>query len=247
MDHDVPLEFPRLVALMWRHIRRLAVAGALMGLAGCASETLFQSSFNSSAVGSQPSPTQAVGTVEISGDPGGVVIVGPVPNSTEHWVKITRPSVANNQAGISTLMGNFSKSYPDGKYGFLGAIFIPSGSGLASVEFDTGPFGSPPSTSFLHLDFLENGQVRFDDNPDVTFRTFAHDQFFTVSVAMDVTSTSAIAHVTLLGDGTSGGTFDYSIKQPSFARQFGAIKLWMGFPWTGSFDMTDLLVTRAAP
>ena len=104
MDHDVPLEFPRLVALMWRHIRRLAVAGALMGLAGCASETLFQSSFNSSAVGSQPSPTQAVGTVEISGDPGGVVIVGPVPNSTEHWVKITRPSVANNQAGISTLI-----------------------------------------------------------------------------------------------------------------------------------------------
>jgi hypothetical protein len=182
--------------------------------------------------------------VQVSGAPGSVVIVGPVPNSSEQWVQISRASVANNQAPISTMQGNFAKTYADGSYGFLCALFIPSGSGLASVEFDTSPSGSPPSTSFLHLDFLQNGTVRFDDDPGVTFGGFPHNQFFTLSVGMDVTSTTAVAHVTLFGTGTSGGTFDYTIKQPNFARQYGAIKLWMGYPWTGSFDATDLLVTR---
>jgi len=216
----------------------------LLGLAGCTSETLFQSSFNSNPIGAPPAAMQAVGTVQFSGAPGSVVIVGPVPNSSERWVQISRASIANNQAPISTMQGNFAKTYPAGTYGFLGALFIPSGSGLASVEFDTSPSGSPPSTGFLHLDFLQNGTVRFDDDPGVTFGGFPHDQFFTLSVGMDVTSTSAVAHVTLFGNGTSGGTFDYTIKQPNFARQYGAIKLWMGFPWTGSFDATDLLVTR---
>ena len=50
------------------HVRALAAACALLALAGgCASETLFQSSFNSNAVGSPPSPTQAVGTAQVSG------------------------------------------------------------------------------------------------------------------------------------------------------------------------------------
>jgi hypothetical protein len=244
INDDVVVDFRGRVASLWQHARLLAVAGALLALAGCASETLFQSSFNSNAVGLPPSPTQAVGTVVVSGDPGSVVIVGPVPNTNENWVKISRASVANNQAAISTFQGNFSKTYSDGTYGFLGVMFIPSGSGLASVEFDTSPFGAPPSTSFLHLDFLENGTVRFDDDPRVTFGTFLHDQFFTLSVGMDVTSTTAVAHVTLFGTGTSGGTFDYAIKQPNFARQYGAIQLWMGYPWTGSFDMADLVVTH---
>src|ERR1700758_1136946 len=143
----------------------LIAAGALFG--GCASETLFQSSFNSNAIGAPPAATQAVGTVQVSGAPSSVVIVGPVPNSNERWVQISRASVANNQAPISVMQGNFAKTYPDGSYGFLGALFIASGSGLASVEFDTSPFGSPASTSFLHLDFLQNGTVRFDDNPGV--------------------------------------------------------------------------------
>src|SRR5579862_498364 len=208
MDHDVLVEFPGRIASLWQRVPLLVAAGVLLLLAGCASETLFQSSFNSNAVGSPPSPTQAVGTVQVSGDPGSVVIVGPVPNSSENWVKITRASAANNQAAISVLQGNFSKTYPGGTYGFLGAIFIPSGSGLASVEFDTSPFALPPSTSFLHLDFLESGMVRFDDDPGVTFGTFPHDQFFTLSVGMDITSTTAVAHVTLFGTGTSGGTFD---------------------------------------
>jgi hypothetical protein len=225
-------------------LRLLTQMVLLLGLSGCASETLFQSSFNNQPLGSPPAANQAVGTVQTAGAPGSVVIVNGVPNSNERWVKISRANIANNQAPITELRGQLVKTYPNGTYGFLGAIFIPSGSGLATVEFDTSPVASPPSAEFLHLDFLENGKVRFDDNPSVTFGQYPHDQFFTLAVNMDVTATTAVAHVTLLGAGTAGGTFDYTIQNPNFARQYGAIKLWMGFPWTGSFDMTDVLVTR---
>ena len=101
---------------------------------------------------------------------------------------------------------------------------------------------------FSHLDFLQNGTVRFDDRSgrDVPERSHTTSSS-PCSAGMDITSTKhlAVAHVTLFGTGASlGGTFDYNIKQPNFARQYGAIRLWMGFPWTGSFNMTDLVVTR---
>jgi hypothetical protein len=217
----------------------------LLALAGCASTTLFQSSFNAQPIGSPPAAAQAVGTLQlVDGAPGSIVIVGPVPGSSEHWMQVSRPSLPNNTAPISMMQGTFAQTFPDGNYGFLGALFIPSGSGLASVEFDTSPGGSPAAASFLHLDFLQDGSIRFDDDPAVTFGHFPHDQFFTLSVPIEVTASSAVAHVTLFGTSTSGGTFDYPIKHPSFARQYGAIRLWMGVPWTGSFDATDLVVTR---
>jgi len=230
-----------LVSRAVRALTAVAAIGAVLALTGCASTTLF----NSQAVGAPPTTAQAVGTLQlIDGAPGSIVIVGPVPGSSENWMKISRASLPNNTAPISVMQGTLSQTFPDGNYGFLGALFIPSGSGLASVEFDTSPSGSPPATSFLHLDFLQDGSVRFDDDPSVTFGHFPHDQFFTLSVSMEITSTSAIAHVTLFGTNVSQGTFDYTIRQPNFARQYGAIRLWMGFPWTGSFDATDLLVTR---
>jgi hypothetical protein len=49
----------------------------------------------------------------------------------------------------------------------------------------------------------------------------------------------------LFGTGTSG-TKDFAIPPPfaNFAQQFGQIQVYMGFPWTGAFDATDLLVTH---
>jgi hypothetical protein len=105
-------------------------------LAGCASETLLQSSFNANAIGAPPATSQAVGTMHVvDGAPGSVVIVGPVPGSNENWVRISRAAQPNNTAPISMLEGDFSQFRGDGTYGFLAALFIPSGSGLASVEF----------------------------------------------------------------------------------------------------------------
>ncbi len=124
-------------------------------------------------------------------------------------------------------------------------LFIPSGTGLASVEFDTGPFGAPPSTSFLHLDFTTENVVRINDDSANTWGAFPRDQFFALSVNLEITSTTAVAHMALFGTGTSG-TKDFTIPAPfsNFAHQFGAIKVWMGSPWTGAFDATDLLIMR---
>jgi len=228
-------------------LRRLACAASAalaMVMAGCASETLFQSSFNSNSVGAPPAAAQAVGTIRVAGAPGSVVIVGPVPNSTANWVRISR--AAGNEVPITTMEGIFSQFRGEGSYGFLGALFIPSGSGLATVEFDTTPQGSPASAGFLHLDFMQNNTVRINDDPNLTFGTFPRDQFFTLSVGLDISASSAIAHMALFGTGASG-SFDYTIPLLNLARQYGAIKLWMGFPWSGSFDATDILVTRKKP
>ena len=232
-------------SLFARVLRRVlpgAALAMLLGLGGCASETLFQSSFNTQAPGVVPSATQATGTAQVFGDPGSVVIAAPVGGSSENWVKISRANAQTSQ--VSTFQGVLSKTPGAGDYGFLGAFFIPSGAGLASVEFDTGPVGAPALTSFLHLDFKDN-LVRINDDDGNTWGTFPRDQVFTLSVNFEITSNSAVAHMALFGTGASG-TKDFTIPSPfsSFAQQFGAIRVFMGFPWTGSFDATDLLVTH---
>jgi hypothetical protein len=231
-----------LVVHLVRRVLAVAALGTLLGLGGCASETLFRSSFNTQAPGTVPAATQSVGTAQVFGDPGRVVIAAPVGGSSENWVKISRANAQTSQ--VSTFQGVLSKTPGAGNYGFLGAFFIPSGAGLASVEFDTGPVGAPALTSFLHLDFKDN-LVRINDDDGNTWGTFPRDQVFTLSVNFEITSSSAIAHMALFGTGASG-TRDFAIPSPfsSFAQQFGAIRVFMGFPWTGSFDATDLLVTH---
>ena len=222
-----------------------AGAGMLLALAGCASETIFRSSFNSQPPGAVPAAVQGVGTAQVEGDAGSVVIAGPVPGSSENWVRISRANA--QQSAVAKFKGNLSKTPGAGTYNFLGAFFMPSGTGLASVEFDTGPLGSPAQTSFLHLDFTQDNKVRINDTNDADhlWGTFPRDQFFTLSVNLEITTSSAIAHMALFGTGTSG-TKDFTIPAPfnNFAQQFGQIQVFMGFPWTGAFDATDLLVTH---
>jgi len=224
-----------------RVLRRVWVSSLCILLTGCTATTLFQSSFNTNTVGVPPAQNQTTGTIASAGDPGSVVIVGPVPGSTENWAKISR---AGAQSQISTMLCTLSQFPGAGNYTLLAALFIPSGSGLATVEFDTSPQAQPPSLGFLHLDFMQNNTVRIDDNGSQVFGTFPRDQFFTLSVTLDITATSTVAHIGLLGTGTSG-TMDYTVTTPpSFALQFGGVKFWMGFPWMGSFDVTDILVTQ---
>jgi hypothetical protein len=238
------LEFVRRIAGSLRRVGLIS-AGALFALAGCASETLFRSSFDSNRIGMPPSAMQTTGTVQVEGAPGSVVIVDSVPNSVpsnKRWAQI---SVPNNQAPISALQCNFASTYAEGNYGFLGVLFIPSGRAVASVEFDTGPSSSQPSTSFLHLDFLRSGDVRFDnDRTETALGRFPHDEYFTLSVRIDVTSVGASAYVTLFGTGASRRPVFHNIQRSGLARQYGAIRLSMEYPGTGSFAATDLIVTR---
>ena len=233
---------PQAPANCLKHILRLGSVGfLLLLLTGCGTVTLFQSSFNSNAVGAPPSPNQATGTIDVSGVPASVVIVSAPPNATGNWARIQR---IGQQAPISVMQCNVSQFKGDGSYSLLAVLFIPSGSGLATVEFDTSTQSSPPSTGFLHLDFMQNNTVRINDDNGQVFGTFPRDQFFTLAVNLEITSSSATAHMNLFGAGASG-TKDLNNLTPLFlARQFGAVKFWMGFPWNGSFEVTDILLTR---
>jgi hypothetical protein len=225
-------------AALLRSIATIAVALT----AGCSSVTLFQSNFNSDAVGSPPPHAQATGTIDVAGATNSVLVVNSPPGATEQWAKISRNG---DQAPISTMLCNFSALKGPGTYSLVVAAFIPKGSGLATIEFDTSPAGAPPNTGFMHLDFLQNGTVRMDDDPAQVWGKFAHDQSFDVFVTLDITATTAVAHLSLVGSGASG-TKDYNVPLGQFANQLGAVKIWMGFPWQGSFDVTDILVTKHA-
>jgi hypothetical protein len=232
---------PQAPASRLKRILRLGSAGLLLLLTGCGSVTLFQSSFNSNTVGAPPSPNQSTGTINVSGAPGSVVVVFPPPNASGNWAKIQR---IGGQAPISTMQCNLSQSPQDGSYSLVAVLYIPSGSGLATVEFDTSPQAGPPSTGFLHLDFMQNNTVRINDDNGQVFGTFPRDQFFTLSVNLVTTSSSATASINLFGSGASGAKDLNSVTPLSLARQFGAVKFYMGFPWNGSFDVTNIIVTR---
>jgi hypothetical protein len=65
-----------------------------------------------------------------------------------------------------------------------------------------------------------------------------------VTVSLNTAASPPTAHIALFGTGTSGST-NYTVTDPvQFVQQFGAIRVWMGFPWTGYFDSTDLIVTH---
>ena len=234
-------------ASLFRRILALGPIALLFLLGGCGSTTLFQSSFNS-AVGAPPQTAQATGTVTVSGATGSVVVASPPPNANGGWVSISR---ANSQgAPISTLTCNLSQPPQNGSYSLLSVLFIPKGSGLATLEFDTSPSAGPPLAGFLHLDFgnfTQPNTVRINDDNSQLFGTFPRDQFFTVAVNMNISSSAATATINLYGSGASG-TKDVNIVSNitplSLPQQFGAVKFFMGFPWSGSFEASDILVTR---
>ena len=217
--------------------------GACMLLAGCG-ETLFQSNFDSTPANQPPSHTQQVGSANIFGDPpSSVIVVQPPVTPSGKWVQISRPNT-QPPAPIAGLQGNFSQFRDDGVYTFTATLFMPSGSGLATIQFE--PFNQPVSnlTNFLHIDFTQDNHVRIDDNDGTKFGSFPRDQPFIVQVTLNINA-SPTAHIVLSGAGASGQA-DYSILSAlrPLARQFGAIRIWMGFPWTGRFQATNLVVKR---
>jgi hypothetical protein len=209
--------------------------------AGCSSETLFQSNFDSTPVNQPPAHAQTVGTANVDGPPGSVIVVAPPVTPSGRWVQISR---AGAQSPVAGLQGNFSESRGDGDYTFSATLFMPAGSGIATIQFE--PFSQPASTltNFLHIDFTQDNRVRIDDDESTTFGAFPRGQPFIVQVTLAINASSS-AHIVLSGAGASGQADRNSV--PPFrpmARQFGAVRAWMGFPWVGSFQVTNIAVTR---
>jgi hypothetical protein len=92
---------------------------------------------------------------------------------------------------------------------------------------------------------MPDNQVRLDDNEGTKFGSFPRNQPFIVQVTLNINASASTARIVLSGTGASGER-DYTIISPlqNVSRQFGAVRLWQGFPHTGAFDATIISVTR---
>ena len=209
-------------------------------LAACSGETLFQSGFASYETHTPPIGPEKVGTTAV--DPVSDQYVW-VANSTDNTVLITREFGAM-PVPRAALLCNFAQFRGDGTYLFSTILYMRTGTGAATIQFE--PFNQQVGSyenGFLHLDLMPDNTVRIDDDDATKFGTFPRDQSFVVQVTLKINPTPT-AHIVLSGAGASGEK-DYTILPPyvPLARQYGAVRLWMGEPWTGFFTATDIVVT----
>lgn len=233
------------------NMRRVLLLGFLVALTtagSCNSETLFSSNFDSTATNQPPSPTQAVGTASFDGSPGSVLVVAAPPDAAPpaKWLRINCKSGITGQA--CSFQGKLAQFKGNGTYVFSAEMFMPQeNSGVATIQFE--PFNQPVSTpsGFLHLDFMPDNRVRIDDDENTKFGTFPRNKPFLVQVTLKINDTSPNARIILSGDGASGQA-DRTVLPPFIpqARQFGAVRIWMGFGLnhTGAFLASTVVVTR---
>ena len=227
------------------NINRLSLGICLLPvlLAACAQQTLFQSNFNSTAAGQPPSHAQPVGTVNISGPPGSVIVVAsPVQTEANGFLIAPTPQMIRKPSLLSKATSRSSPAMA--VIPAMQACSFPPARNSGDLQFEQ--FNQSVANSFngfLHLDFPKDGTIRIDDLPGTGGGEIPHDQPFIVQVTLNINATPT-AHV-LAGAGGRQGS--YAIQTPliPLARQFGAVRLWMGLPWTGPFDATNIVVTKS--
>jgi hypothetical protein len=224
-------------------IRRLRVNAIviiwLFLLTSCGATTVLLVNFKNDNIGSPPASTQPTGTVALKNGGGSITVVSAPTSSlpANKWAKIDHPSSPSDE---TTLTGHFSKFMGLGKYGLLTSMHIPSGAGVVTVQFES----LQSTASFLHLDFMPEGDVRIDDT-NTRFGQFPRNANFVLSVNLNITSTSATAEISLLGAGASGShTMNIQPLFLNVAKQFGAVKYWVGFQHKATFFVDDILVTH---
>lgn len=210
----------------------------------CGSSQLLLANFNSDTIGAPPAANQPVGTVAVDQGAGTVRVAAPPPSATTNWVEITHPTPNSPQ---TALQGKFSQFRGVGRYGLLAALFIPSDTGVVTLQFEPAQNGPTTYLNFLHLDFMPNNTVRLDDS-GTTFGTFPRNQFFTISVNLNIGDTASTAEMTLFGAGASGSlTYSVLPQFANLARQIGGVRFWMGAQHVGSFKVDDIVVSFTAP
>ncbi len=224
-------------------LRLGAVLWLLLLATACNSTTVLQANFDSDTAGSTPAANQATGTVSLAPGAGTITVVdAPAPGlAATKWVRLSHLTPPSPE---TVMRCNFSRFDGAGNYSLLASLYIPSGTGAVTVQFESFRGNVLSSPSFLHLDFMPEGDVRIDDS-SVRFGRFPRDQPFTLSVNLDITSTTATARFTLFGASASG-THEMNINPAwlAVAREFGAVRFWMGYQWQGPFYVENILVTR---
>ncbi len=218
----------------------ILILASVFFLAGCGT-TMFHADFSGNPVGDKPLTAQKTGTVETDGPAGAVLVVGPAADRPGNWVRVTR--FRGQQGSVSAMRGVFKELGGQGKYTITATLFIPEGAGVVSIQCE--PYSQSPTEyyNFLHIDFMENGRIRIDDKPDTEFGSFPRGKLFIVQVVLAIEGSSLTADISLSGDGASG-TRRYTNERHPLAGQFGAIRLWMGFNWTGEFQATNIVVKK---
>jgi len=210
----------------------------------CNSTTVLSAKFDAEAIGAPPAVMQNVGTVRFVRGAGSVTVQpSPVDGSTTNkWARVSHPT---KPAPETSLRAQFDSFHGAGKYGLLAVLFIPTGTGAVTLQLE--PFGGGPDTftNFMHIDFMPENNVRVNDDESTRFGSFPRDQSFVVSVLVDSTVSPPTARVSLLGGGSATGQRDVTL--PSIASQYGGVRFWMGFQWTGQFFVDEIIVTKQNP
>jgi len=211
----------------------------ICALVSCNSTTVLLANFNNDNVGAPPAANQSTGTVLLNAGAGSITVVNaPKPGMPGNkWASISHPY---SPAPETTLSGRFSQPFNLGKYGLLANLYIPSGAEVVTLQLES--FNQ--AASFMHLDFMPEGDIRIDDS-NVRFGHFPRDSNFILSMNLNIYKDTSIVEISLSGSGASG-TKSTTIQHQfqAVARQFGAVKFWVGYQWHASFFVDDILVTR---
>ena len=222
-----------------------ALLALLLSLVACSSTTVLQATFNTEPIGTPPAAGQPVGTVEIMNGDGSVrVAASPDPSSAagNNWVQISLPSPRTHPVHM---LARFDSFHGAGHYNLVALVFMRSGTEAVSLDLE--PFNSTATQQrgrLLHLDFTPENNVRLNDIDTDRFGRFPRDQSFVLAISVDSTVSPAKATISLLGRGASGSR---DVDLPASASQFGAVRFWIGFPWSGTVFFDDIIVTRGNP
>ncbi|HMG15645.1 MAG TPA: hypothetical protein VK590_09370, partial [Saprospiraceae bacterium] len=162
-------------------------------------------------------------------------------NNPGRWVNIKRPT--SESVGFQGTV-NLTHSVDTGKYLFSSYLYVPSGTGIISIQFEA--FGQDVTihNNFLHLDFQENGQVVIDDSPNSKFGHFPHDSVFVVQVNLHINANPKVS-ISLTGAGASGQA-DKTIQVFNLpdTYKFGSFRLASDTPGRGNFYATNILIEK---
>ena len=169
------------------------LASPLM-LTGCGTETLLSASFNQDPTALPPAFQQTVGTALVLAGTGRVeVTVSPIGEADQHWALIQHPEFND----VTALRCRFNALGGVGQFTCSTRLYIPAGArgGTPTVSFESFNQGLGDLQSFLHLDFLENGEVRVNDDGNLIAGTYQRAQLISILVALTIADTSATARL----------------------------------------------------
>jgi hypothetical protein len=220
--------------------------------ATCDAETLFSDNFEADAIGANPSAAAPTGRVRVQAGDGSVTVVGsPAPASNPgKWTRIRHNGVNSPE---TSMIADLTRAGGGGTGTLLATLFIPTpgprppGSpsfprALATVQLEE-TFPDGQAGTIVHLDFMDTGSVRIDDDPGSTFGSFPFGQPFSLILGNEVAA--ATAHITLVSP--ASGQVDHPNQFPSLAAGLNAVRFWIGAQFISTFYVDEITVLDTPP